>query len=378
MFGNETRTLPIPEQYITQMKRTQQNPRFHAEGNVYNHTMLVLEQYYKYIDDFSLNAEDREVLYWAAILHDLGKTKVTRLVEGRWVARGHEAAGVPIARNILLSKPEITPEQRHRILNIVKWHHVPMRWGLMGTRYASYKRLSTQTDIRLLGIFALFDVMGRICVNKSHVLEVIDHFNEVIVSRIQYEFGSHNEIQSFFDKANYKKKNALWHALKADDIRLLEKVMYRPPEKEREPQTNCIISIGPPKSGKTTYLQHMYPNHEHFDFDTTALPNQKIGLQKMTNDLSRLRKSLSNPFGEERKVVVDGMNLNVSQRKQVMEYVRDCGAKVHYIFFEKSLDEIKANNQKSSCPIEEARIQAAYEKLYFPHPWESHSLEVVA
>lgn len=373
------RTLPIPEQYIIQMKRTQQNPRFHAEGNVYNHTMLVLEQFFKHVNEFNLSAEDQEVLYWAAILHDLGKTKVTRLVEGRWIARGHESAGVPIARNILLSKPEITPEQRHRILNIVRWHHVPMRWGLVGTKYTAYKRLSTQTDIRLLGIFALFDVMGRICVNKSHVLEVIDHFNEVIVPRIKYEFGSHNEIQNFFDEANYKKKNALWHALKADDIRLLERVMYRPPEKERTPQTNCIISIGPPKSGKTTYLRQSYPDHQYFDFDApSGQTPQHIEQKKIDRSLSRLRKSLSNPFGEERKVVIDGMNLNVAQRKYVMEYVRDCGSTVHYVFFEKSLEEIRANNQKSSCPIEETRIQAAYEKLYFPHPWESHSLEVVA
>ena len=371
MLRIESYTLPIPVQYIEQMKRTEQNPRFHAEGNVYNHTLLVLEQFYKHADEFDLSEEEKEVLYWAAILHDVGKPKVTKCVNGRWIARGHEAAGVPIARDILLGKPEITKVQRHRILNLVRWHHVPMRWGLMGTKYSAYKKLATQTDIRLLGIFAMFDVLGRICVNKSHVLEVIDHFNELIVPRIRYEFASHTELQGFFQNANYKKKNALWNAFKTDDIRLLEKVMYRTPEKEREPQTSCVITIGPPKSGKTTYLEENYPDHQYFHFD------RQNSSAPLTRQLSHIRKSLSNPYGEERKVAIDGMHLNVAQRKEVMEYVRDCGSMIHYVVFEKSLAEIHANNQNSAHPIGASQIQAAYDQLYFPHPWESHSLEVV-
>ncbi|RMG31429.1 MAG: HD domain-containing protein [Bacteroidetes bacterium] len=375
MVVNAIRSLPIPELYIEQLRNTEQNPRFHAEGNVLNHTLMVLDQYYKHVDEFELTQDEREVLYWAAVLHDVGKPRVSRLVNGRWVARGHEAAGVPVARNILLGMPEISHSQRRRILNIVRWHHVPMRWGLMGTRYSAYKWLSTQTDIRLLGIFALFDVLGRICVNKSHVLEVIDHFNEVIVPRIHHEFGSHEEIQHFFDTANYNKKNALWHALKTNDFRLMEKVLYRRPEQEREPHTSCVITIGPPKSGKTRFLKEQFPEHEYIHLSEEACePGSQSQLE---TQLCRLRKALAHPLGEKRKVAIDGSHLDVSWRKRVMEYARECGATIRYLFFEKSLDEIRINNQLSARPMSENQLQAAYNQLYFPHPWEAHHLQLV-
>lgn len=176
--------LPIPGELIARMKETQQNPRYHAEGNVYNHTLLVLEKFYAHAYEFELSEEEKEILYWACVLHDIGKPEVTHLKNGRWVATGHEEAGVPIAREILLQHPEISDDQRKRILDLVRWHFVPLRWGLRRLDLDDYRQMAQKTDLRLLGIFAYFDIQGRLCERKPMVLAIIRHYNEHIVPSI--------------------------------------------------------------------------------------------------------------------------------------------------------------------------------------------------
>lgn len=173
--------LPLPGEYIERMKATKQNPRYHAEGSVYNHTLLVLKAFQNHASEFDLTESEREVLFWACILHDIGKPAVTQWKNGRWVAQGHEEAGVPIAQSILLSHPELSLPQREQILDLVRWHYVPLRWGLKQVELEQYKQLSRQTDFRLLGIFAYFDILGRLCERKPAVLSLIRHFNEYIV-----------------------------------------------------------------------------------------------------------------------------------------------------------------------------------------------------
>lgn len=71
-----------------------QNPRFHPEGDVFEHTMLVV--------DCAAQLRDRAQwplgLMVSALLHDLGKCVSTQVQEdGRITSYGHEVAGVELA-----------------------------------------------------------------------------------------------------------------------------------------------------------------------------------------------------------------------------------------------------------------------------------------
>ncbi|MEM7039885.1 MAG: HD domain-containing protein [Bacteroidota bacterium] len=118
--------LPLPSHLLEQLSQTEQNPRFHAEGSVLAHTEMVLEKFHELKGEFSLSESEQKVLYWASIVHDLGKIPNTVNVAGRWKAPGHERAGVPLARNILLAQPDISTAERHQILDLVRWHGVPL------------------------------------------------------------------------------------------------------------------------------------------------------------------------------------------------------------------------------------------------------------
>lgn len=105
---------------IYNLKNIKQDKVWHPEGNVFNHTMLVL-------DNAKTMAQENDNPYafmLSSLCHDLGKTTTTyENAEGRIKATGHAKAGVPIATDFLFSigKSEYTDY----VCFMVKNHMIP-------------------------------------------------------------------------------------------------------------------------------------------------------------------------------------------------------------------------------------------------------------
>lgn len=99
----------------------EQNPCFHPEGDVFEHTMLVLDCAATLRDQASWPLG----LMLAALCHDMGKPKTTfRLETGRIVSYGHENEGVEVAAAFM---DRVFHEKRLKqyVLNMVKLHMRP-------------------------------------------------------------------------------------------------------------------------------------------------------------------------------------------------------------------------------------------------------------
>lgn len=72
----------------------EQDPRFHPEGDVWIHTMLVIDAAARIIrrDADCFDADESLQVMCAALVHDLGKPAVTKVVDGRVRAHAHEAS----------------------------------------------------------------------------------------------------------------------------------------------------------------------------------------------------------------------------------------------------------------------------------------------
>jgi putative nucleotidyltransferase with HDIG domain len=79
----------LPE--VTKMKGVEQPPQYHPEGDVWVHTLLLLE---------GLPAGCPGALAWAALLHDVGKPATFRIAPDRIRFDGHVEVGVRIAEEI--------------------------------------------------------------------------------------------------------------------------------------------------------------------------------------------------------------------------------------------------------------------------------------
>ena len=359
------KALPIPAEYVSLMKETEQNPKYHAEGNVYNHTLLVLEQFQKYAGSFDLNAAEREVLYWASLLHDIGKPEVTVWKNGRWSARGHELAGVSIARNILMQRPEVSREQRHRILDLVRWHSVPLRWGLRQEGIGAYKKLATQTDMRLLGIFAYFDLMGRLCESPEIVSALISHFNNRILPQIDQDLGTYEEIQAAFQSADLQKKNALWHSLKFEDVNLLEKLLHAPGNGSSFAPFHCTLLIGTQGNEDKAKFSELYPAYQPFELPLTAGEAERKLIRTLKNSV-HVYAQAGTP------ILFYGDLLNDGIRSEITRVVRHVGGEIRYVFIEQTLNE----SLGETADISEYNTRyKSYRRLLRPHPWEAHRWE---
>jgi putative nucleotidyltransferase with HDIG domain len=79
VFLNEVYDTPEFKQYpfdmLHKLRATEQSPEHHPEGNVWNHTMLVVDEAAKVKD----KSKKKRVFMWAALLHDIGKPATFRI-----------------------------------------------------------------------------------------------------------------------------------------------------------------------------------------------------------------------------------------------------------------------------------------------------------
>jgi tRNA nucleotidyltransferase (CCA-adding enzyme) len=103
-----------------------QEPEWHPEGDVWIHTLLVIDEARKRIDD--LGYPQQVAVMLGAVCHDLGKPGTTAFINGRIRSLDHEEAGVPPA-NALLDRLNVHSLQgydvRREVLGMVANHLKP-------------------------------------------------------------------------------------------------------------------------------------------------------------------------------------------------------------------------------------------------------------
>lgn len=90
--------------HLNRLPETPQDPIWHPEGNVWQHTKHVCRAMADICGEQKITGEDRTILMFAALCHDIGKGISTfKNDDGRWVAPGHAFSGVELTINFLNS-----------------------------------------------------------------------------------------------------------------------------------------------------------------------------------------------------------------------------------------------------------------------------------
>lgn len=204
-----------------------QNPKYHMEGDVWTHTMMVLDEAAKHRSRVQYPAG----FMMAALVHDLGKIVSTEVVNGTIHAYEHETKGLPIIREFLR---RITSEKKltQYVLNLAELHMKPN--VLAGVR-ASVKSTNRMFDKAIepldLIYLAVSDSFGKITPepvvsSEDFLLERLEIYREMmsrpyVAGRDLIEAGltpdkNFSEILSYAHKlrlAGVEKESALKQAL---------------------------------------------------------------------------------------------------------------------------------------------------------------------
>jgi tRNA nucleotidyltransferase (CCA-adding enzyme) len=141
-----------------------QEPEWHPEGDVWVHTLLVIDQARRRLDD--LDKPRQTAVMLGAVCHDLGKPATTALLDGRIRSLDHEQAGVAPA-SALLDRLNVHTvggyDVRRQVLGIVAHHLKPHSFATSPTPVGdgAFRRLAQKVDLELLARVAAADCEGR-------------------------------------------------------------------------------------------------------------------------------------------------------------------------------------------------------------------------
>ena len=154
-----------PYDRIYRLKEVQQSPKYHPEGNVWNHTMLVVD----HAANIKQYSKDSLVFMWSALLHDVGKYTTTRVIKKRITSYNHDTEGEKIAGQFLKSLT-INEQLIDNVKKMVRWHMQPL-FVIKKLPFAMIEEMVRDISISELALLSICDRLGRGQLTKEKVEE---------------------------------------------------------------------------------------------------------------------------------------------------------------------------------------------------------------
>jgi tRNA nucleotidyltransferase (CCA-adding enzyme) len=141
-----------------------QEPEWHPEGDVWVHTLQVVDQARTRVDDLPVPQQLAVML--GAVCHDFGKPATTAFVDGRIRSIDHEEQGVAPAAAFLdrLNVHSLDGyDVRRQVLGLTAQHLKPGMWFKVKDEVGdgAFRRLAHKVDLELLARLAKSDCLGR-------------------------------------------------------------------------------------------------------------------------------------------------------------------------------------------------------------------------
>jgi len=126
----------------------------------------------------------------------------------------------------------------------------------------------------------------------------------------------------------------------------------------------CVILVGLPGAGKSTFVRTHYPAHVHVSKDNFP-PGAR---DKQARQDALLRAALA----AGRPVVVDNTNVTVADRAAIISVARECGARIVGVYIDASVREAIARNEtrQGRARVPKVAIFTAAKRLVPPTPEE--------
>lgn len=194
----------IPE--IEKLKQTPQNEIWHKEGNAFVHTCMVVQSALDHISnetiDYLASLEIREILVYAALLHDVGKAFTTKKGEdGLYHASNHAIKSAEIAKDLLV-KLEVDECLHTAIISLVRWHMQPMYILEQTNPEKAILKLANnlnEVNVELLILLKQCDCEGSIYDKDDHRDEILQKVREIYYDKITYKRGETVKITKLSD-----------------------------------------------------------------------------------------------------------------------------------------------------------------------------------
>lgn len=341
-----------------------QDPVHHAEGDVLNHTRLVVEALTAQREWRNLGEAARNLVLAAALLHDVGKAAATSIdCSGRVVVTDHARKGAANVREALwLGGPLGEPAPmavRETISGLVRWHGLPLRLLRRADPVRAASEVSQIVRLDWLALLAEADVRGRACADRAALLDEVELFRQFCQEQRCY--GRPRPFPSDHSRVLYFRNHQADPDYEAYDDTRFEVVMMS----------------GLPGAGKDTWLQQSLSGWPVISLDRIRQelavgPEQNQGIVIQTAK-ERARRLLR----EGRSFAWNATNVTRMIRRPLIDLFSNYRARVRVVYVEAPLDEVLRRNQQRVTSVPEKIIHELLGKLEVPNLTEAHRVEIV-
>lgn len=157
-----------PLSMIKELKDVEQNPKFHPEGNVFIHTMMVVDEGAKN----RRKSKNKRAFMWALLLHDIGKKPTTKMRKGKLTSYDHDKVGEGMAKEFLkyFNEDDYFIDE---VTSLVRWH-MQILFVNKGWRFQNIDGMLKDVDVNEISLVALADRLGRGKLDNKDISETID------------------------------------------------------------------------------------------------------------------------------------------------------------------------------------------------------------
>jgi putative nucleotidyltransferase with HDIG domain len=349
------------EPWSEPMRRCLQDAQWHAEGDVWTHTLMVCAEVEKLDIYGDLPRLDQLKLLFTALLHDAGKPATTKIDPGTGRTRSlnHSLVGARMTREILRDL-HCDLETREQIVRLVRYHGRPPYLLEKAEPEHEVIQLSCLLSNQLLYNFALADTRGRDTNDGSARPEENLHLWRDLAK----EHRCYTEAYSFInDHARF-----LFFRKELSDLH------YTPHE-----GYSCTVTLisGVPGSGKDTWLRKHLPSQPtvsldavRTDLDIDATGNQGQVIQA-ARELCREHLRIGRDFA------FNATNTTASIRKRWIDLFHDYKARIQIIYLEPPLNVILKQNNERNDAVPESVIYRLIENMEVPTSGEAHEVILI-
>jgi predicted kinase len=348
--------------WVADMRGVVQDPIHHTEGDVAIHTAMVLNELQSLPEFVQLDEQQQEVIWAAALLHDVEKRSTTVIEEdGRITSRGHAKKGEFTTRQILYREIPTPFGIREHVAALVRYHGLPLWIMEKDDPIKALLEASLRVDMSLLYLLAKSDVLGRHCNDKQDLLDRVEFFKAFCE-----EQGCWNSPRGFASGLArfiyFRKENSSPDYVPFDDLK-----------------GEVIMLSGLPGMGKDTFLKKNYADLFVISLDDIRRKyNVKANDTYATGRVVQEAKEQAKAFLRKGTPFVwNATNITRQMRSQWIDLFTSYKARVKLVYIEVPYNEWLRQNREREFPVPEHVLFRLLDKLEIPLLHEAHEVQYV-
>ncbi|MEZ6141147.1 MAG: AAA family ATPase [Zavarzinella sp.] len=345
--------------WMQALRGVSQNIDRHAEGDVWTHVHMVVEEMVAMPAWRVLPHDVRQILFLAALFHDIAKPATFRKEsDDRISFRGHSRRGSIMARNILW-RLNFPFHQREQVCAIIRHHLVPFFLVDSDNPVQIASEITQSVRADWLRLMAIADAKGRICPDPLKLLDQIEHFRQTCQ---QLNCWGHARLflneRDRFHYFNFTGKAR----------------PYPPTEPYR---CEVILLCGLPSSGKDYWVQRVAPQKRMISLEQIRQKNRIPASDPQGKGFQLTFDAAIQCLKRGENFIWNAPHLTRVSRAECAKVCRDHHARLRIVHIETPYQQLIHQNNQRPRPVPVHVIDRMTDRWEVPDLSEAHQVDLV-